>query len=99
MAGKSQKGATGQRGGKRMSSRSLGLAFVLGFLSLIATARGQSPGALYTWDNTGNPSPNIEQWFKNFGTGTATFNNATPGILSIVETSSTAGAGIAITDD
>ena len=82
-----------------MSRRSLILSFVVASLSLIATARAQSPSVLYTWDNTGNPSPNIEQWFKNFGGGTATLNNATPGILSIVETSATAGTGLAFTDD
>ena len=60
-----------------MSSRSLTLAFIVSFLSLIATARAQSPSAIYTWDNSGNPSPNIEQWFKNFGTATATLNGET----------------------
>jgi hypothetical protein len=82
-----------------MSRRNLILAFLLASLSFLAQSRAQSPSVLYTWDNTGNPVPNIEQWDKGFGAGTATLNNATPGILSIVETSATAGTGAAFRDD
>jgi hypothetical protein len=52
---------------------------------------------LYTWDNTGNPQPNIENWVKNFGTNTVTLDNLTPGELRIIETG-TAGEDIAISD-
>jgi hypothetical protein len=56
---------------------------------------------LYTWDNTGNAVPNIEQWFRNFGAANtaATLNNTTPGTLSIVETGTALGGGQAFTDD
>jgi hypothetical protein len=57
----------------------------------------QSPSAIYTWDNTGNAMPNIENWVKNFGTNTAILDNAVPGTLRIIETGG-AGADIAITD-
>ncbi|HEV8607304.1 MAG TPA: PEP-CTERM sorting domain-containing protein [Tepidisphaeraceae bacterium] len=70
-------------------------------LSFLAQSRAQSPSVLYTWDNTGNAVPNIEQWFRNFGAANtaATLNNTTPGTLSIVETGTALGGGQAFTDD
>ena len=55
--------------------------------------RAQSPSVLYTWDNTGNASPNVEGWVRNFGAAdtAATFNNSVFGELTIIETSATAG--------
>jgi hypothetical protein len=60
-------------------------------------ARAQSPGAIYTWNGTGN----IEQWFRSFGSAgsTASLANSTPGELTITETSGTAGLGQAFSDD
>ncbi len=72
-------------------------SLALAVLAACTQARAQSPSALYTWDNTGNPSPNIETWVKNFGTNTATLDNSTPGELTITETGG-AGATIAISD-
>ncbi len=72
----------------------LALAAVLSFSSAV---RAQSPSALYTWDNTGNASPNIEGWVKNFGTNTATLSNSILGELTLVETGA-AGTGIAFSD-
>lgn len=63
----------------------------------ISHAGAQSPSALYTWDNSGNPQPNIESWVKNFGTNNATFDNLTPGELKIIETG-TPGEDIAVSD-
>lgn len=63
----------------------------------ISNARAQSPSALYTWDNTGNAGPNVENWVKNFGTNNATFDNLTPGELKIIETG-TPGEDIAVSD-
>jgi hypothetical protein len=57
----------------------------------------QSPSALYTWDASGNPAPNVENWVKNFGGNTVTLDNSTPGQLRIVE-SGGAGADVAISD-
>jgi hypothetical protein len=57
----------------------------------------QSPSALYTWDNTGNAVPNVENWVKNFGTNTAIIDNAIPGTLRLIETGG-AGADIAFSD-
>jgi hypothetical protein len=66
-------------------------------LSLLTHAYAQAPSALYTWDNSGNPAPNVETWAKNFGANTVTLNNATLGELTIVE-SGGAGADVAISD-
>jgi hypothetical protein len=52
---------------------------------------------LYTWDDTGNPAPNVENWAKNFGANTVTLSNTTPGTLTITETGG-AGADVAVTD-
>jgi hypothetical protein len=57
----------------------------------------QAPSALYTWDNTGNAVPNVENWVKNFGTNTAIIDNAVPGTLRLIETGG-AGADIAFSD-
>ena len=69
---------------------SLATMLVLGVAS---GAAAQSPGVLYTWNGTGN----IQQWVKNFGTNTATFDNNTAGELTFVETGA-AGSTIAVTD-
>jgi hypothetical protein len=76
------------------------VASVALFMSIVAAPAllAQSPSALYTWDASGNPSPNVENWAKNFGTNTVTLDNSTtPGALTITETG-TAGEDIAITD-
>ena len=67
-------------------------------LSLCSQTFAQAPSALYTWDASGNPSPNVENWVKNFGTNTVTLDNTTtPGALTIIETG-TAGEDIAMSD-
>jgi hypothetical protein len=61
-------------------------------------AAAQSPSVLYTWDDTGNASPNIEGWLKTFGVNTVTLDNTTtPGALTIIETGAD-GTGVAISD-
>lgn len=84
-----------------MSRSSLILAFLVATLSALAPTWAQSPGPIYTWDASGLGPNSTEQWFRNFGAAStaATLNNATPGILSIVETSAAAGGGQAFTDD
>jgi hypothetical protein len=57
----------------------------------------QSPSALYTWDASGNPTPNVENWVKNFGTNTVTLDNTVPGVLTITETG-TPGEDVALSD-
>ena len=59
--------------------------------------RAQSPGALYSWGGTGD----IRQWFRNFGAAgsSATLDNSIAGELNLIETSGTAGASQAFTDD
>jgi hypothetical protein len=74
----------------------LGLV-VAATLSISSAARAQSPSALYTWDNTGNPSPNVENWVKNFGTNTATISNSIFGELTLTETG-IPGSTIAFSD-
>jgi hypothetical protein len=74
----------------------LGLV-VAATLSISSAARAQAPSALYTWDNTGNASPNIENWVKNFGTNTATISNSIFGELTLTETGA-AGSTIAFSD-
>ena len=66
-------------------------------LLICSVASAQSPSVLYTWDNTGNPSPNIEAWLQNFGNNTTTLANSIPGELTIAETG-TPGADVAISD-
>jgi hypothetical protein len=80
-----------------MSRRLLFTPLALLCLSLLSHAYAQAPSALYTWDNTGNASPNIESWVKNFGTNTVTLDNNTAGELTIIETG-TAGEDIAMSD-
>jgi hypothetical protein len=67
------------------------------FLSLATNVLAQSPSVIYTWDNTGNAVPNIENWIKNFGTNSAIFSNSIAGELTITETGG-AGADLAISD-
>jgi len=57
----------------------------------IRSAQAQTPGTLYTF-----PS-GTSDWFKNFGTGTATLSNSA-GSLLITETSGVAGTGAAFSD-
>lgn len=75
---------------------------LFGFTFAVALAAGsqafgQAASALYTWDASGNPAPNIETWAKNFGPNSVTLDNNTPGELHIVETGG-AGASVAISD-
>lgn len=73
-------------------------ALVIVALSVCSQAWAQAPSALYTWDNTGNASPNVESWVKNFGANTALIDNTTtPGALTLVE-NGTAGEDIAFSD-
>ena len=60
-------------------------------------ARAQMPSALYSWEGTPG---NTQQWAFAFGGagGAATVNNVTAGEITIVETSTTAGASIAFAD-
>jgi hypothetical protein len=69
----------------------------LAFVVIASQVVAQAPSALYTWDNTGNAMPNIENWVKNFGTNTAILDNAVPGALRLIETGG-AGADIAFSD-
>lgn len=66
-------------------------------LATATAAQAQLPSVLYTWDNTGNASPNVENWVKNFGTNTVTLDNTILGTLRITETG-TAGADVALSD-
>jgi hypothetical protein len=79
--------------------RIFGLSTVLA-LSIASIAAAQSPSVLYTWDNTGAVSPNVEAWNRNFGAAStsATLSNAVLGSLSIVETSTALGGSQAFTD-
>jgi hypothetical protein len=80
------------------SRRLLTLSFAaLAVLGVAWPAFAQSPSALYTWDDSGNAQPNIENWVKNFGTNSAIIDNAIPGELRIIETGGV-GADIAISD-
>jgi hypothetical protein len=65
-----------------------------------APALAQSPGALYTWDNTGGAVPNIESWIRGFGaTDTAaTLDNNTAGQLTITENGVATGGSQAFSD-
>jgi PEP-CTERM motif len=64
-------------------------------------ANAQSPSVLYTWDNTGNAVPNIEQWIRSFGAANtaATLNNAIAGTLTITENGAALGGSQAFSDD
>ncbi|MFO0788164.1 MAG: PEP-CTERM sorting domain-containing protein [Pirellulales bacterium] len=83
-----------------MTSRRWLIALAVASAMYGLRAQAQSPSALYTWDNTGNASPNIESWVYNFGAGgtSATLTNAVPGELTITETSATVGGSLAISD-
>jgi hypothetical protein len=74
-------------------------ALVLGgmWVGAAATAHAQTASALYTWDNTGNAAPNVENWVFNFGSNSVTLSNGILGELTIVETGG-AGASVAISD-
>ena len=64
-----------------------------------ASSFAQAPSALYTWDASGNATPNVENWSLNFGgTGAAATLTNVGTDLVITETSSTPGASVAITD-
>jgi hypothetical protein len=86
-------------GGDLMKSRRWLIASILAMACLCVATQvlAQSPSALYTWDNSGNASPNVENWVKNFGTNSAILDNAIFGELRIIETGG-AGANIAISD-
>lgn len=60
-------------------------------LSLMTSARAQTPGTLYTFP------AGTSDWFKNFGAGTATLSNSA-GSLLITENSGVAGTGAAFSD-
>jgi hypothetical protein len=75
------------------SLRWLTTFFSLVGLYLVASqTQAQSPGVLYSWNPAG-----VQDWFKNFGTGTGNLANS-GGSLQITETSATAGTGAAWTD-
>ena len=78
-----------------MSRRVLCASFVVLLLTTWSKVLAQSPGAIYTWDASGNPTPHVENWAKNFGANNAVLDNTTPGVLTIVE-NGTAGEDIAI---
>lgn len=69
----------------------------LACLCMASQALAQSPSVLYTWDNSGNASPNIESWIKGFGPNSVLLDNAVPGTLRIIETGGV-GASVAISD-
>ena len=67
----------------------------LALTSLVASSvhlSAQTPGVIYSWTPAG-----VQDWFKNFGAGTATLSNP-GGLLQILETSATAGTGAAFSD-
>ena len=79
------------------SRRVLSTSFAALILAPCAAAMAQSASALYTWDNSGNAAPNVENWAKNFGNNTVTIDNSIPGELTMVETGA-AGTTVAISD-
>src|SRR5688572_22166210 len=79
------------------ASFTVAAALVLGLAVCSSPVLAQSPSALYTWDDTGNASPNVENWVKNFGTNNVTISNSIPGELTIVETG-TPGEDVAMSD-
>jgi hypothetical protein len=79
------------------SRRWLVISFVaLACLCMASQAVAQSPSVLYTFDNTGNAVPNIENWIRGFGAGgtSATLDNNIAGTLTITETSGGPNAGL-----
>lgn len=80
------------------SARALALTAVAMAAAVSAnSAYAQLPSVLYTWDNTGNAAPSIENWVKNFGTNTVTLDNSILGQLTITETG-TPGEDVSISD-
>jgi hypothetical protein len=61
----------------------------------VQAAHAQSAGSLYSWNGTGD----VRNWFRSFGSGSATIDNNIAGALTITETSATAGATQAFSDD
>ena len=86
-----------------MNPRRVLFASLAGFFALLiasSTASAQAPSVLYTWDNSGNPAPNIESWIKGFGaanTGLSLDNN-TFGELTLTENGTAAGGSQAFSD-
>jgi hypothetical protein len=80
-----------------MCRRLISFALAAACACFASQALAQSPSALYTWDNTGNAMPNVENWVKNFGTNNAILDNAVPGALRLIEIGG-AGADIAFSD-
>jgi hypothetical protein len=70
-------------------------------LSIASLASAQSPSVLYTWDNTGAASPNVENWARGSSSaaGTAaTLTNTVLGSLTITENGATAGGAQVFVD-
>ena len=77
--------------GQRAGHAFISILALAAILSLATITRAQTPGTLYTF------GAGTSDWFKNFGTGTATLSNSA-GSLLITETSATAGTGAAWSD-
>lgn len=73
---------------------SVGSSFVLALAA--SAAHAQLAGPVYSWDG----APSIDDWIRSFGAAStsATLDNNTPGILTITETSATAGGSQAFSD-
>ena len=78
------------------SMRAVARTFLPSLVGLLITgiSHAQSPQVLYTWEGT----VGVQDWARNFGTNTVTLDNNTPGILTITETGTPAGTGVAIRD-
>jgi hypothetical protein len=83
-----------------MSCKSTALCALVLLGTLCGVAHAQSPSVLYTFDDTGNAAPNIENWARNFGAAStsATLDNTTFGALTITETSVVVGGSQAFSD-
>ncbi len=68
------------------------LFFAVMLSSSLQLATAQTPGVIYTWGGS-----TVEDWFHNFGAGTANLANS-GGAFQITETSATAGTGAAYSD-
>ena len=68
----------------------LSLAALVG-LWCFSPAMAQTPGVLYTWDQSFGEAvgPNIEGWAQDFGANAVTMDNAVDGALTITETDQT----------
>ena len=86
-------------GARLASSRLFTAALIAASACLMgaSSAHAQLPSVLYTWDNSGNAAPNVENWVKNFGANTVTLDNSIFGELRITETGG-AGADVSISD-